>query len=396
MALSDYLIRESGGERGDWRSKEGELRYSIPHDDVTGVRDEFLPDLTTTTLTANFTYVPATDILEASTAVFTSAMVGRLITVTGKTAQSILEYTDTTHVVVSHQSQAYTAVATATVGGYKIFPLDTSLTGLDAFFARRLKGYDLIRDHPGHPGYSLVRNIYRTPTWDEIVQDEPERATLELDFSAEPTEIEREPAGQRRLIVGPSTESTTYGDDGSSEADWRGKPYQSRVARGSNIGYLPRCLMYVKTAAQTVELDTYYDLMGKSNSDTTLSTLAVSRANTLLCLGVKIARELRVGALWLINYVFLYDPGYEVEEGSETTWHSGFTCMTKKYIQMVLQDVAYKLNATTKALESVDRAQHVLTWLPRFNDDENTEEERDLTRGETSFASLAAMLEWYQ
>jgi len=388
MALVDYLIKESGGERGEIKDLEGELRYRIPHAAVETLRTEWMPGLTSKALTGNFTYATATDVLTSAGNQFTSAMVGHTITVTGRAAHTILSYTTPGTVKVSHQAANYGPTALASVSANRVWPADSALTGLDATFARTLKYYEMEPDCPGYPGFSLVRNLYRTPTWDHVIFDQPNRAVLEIDFSGEATELDSELVTPFAQIVGPAVEAEDY-----ATAAWKGTPFEWRVCRGSNTAYLPRCVMKVRTAATSIDLSTLWGLMGKTNSDTTLAALGITKANTHLCIGARVSREYRIGSLWLVEYIFLYDPGWT---DATPTWHSGFTCMSKKYVSAILEAATYKLNAETSAYDVVDRPRQTLTWIPRFNDALNVEIERDLTRGETSFSDISAMLEWYQ
>jgi len=262
-----------------------------------------------------------------------------------------------------------------------------SLPGGSGLFSPRLADYTLDTDFPGRPGKSRVVTVFRTPTWGELVREEPNRAILEVDISGQAVEQKREKTdgdlpgvADGRVIAGPDQSWLNADDPDLAEAHTGHPAKEWRVVSGSNVIYEPKALFRVTSTAENFLLDDIKDLIGKMNNTTLVNFGNIERGR-LLFLGVKASRQIGSTGLWSVSYLFWYD---------ENGWEQ--VCQSQLFVKAVATVFKHAIDGDGELTQSDVEVGDIVMTVP---DIDSVPETRYPRKGYGNFAFLEAQLEWY-
>ena len=241
--------------------------------------------------------------------------------------------------------------------------------GVAGVFAPSLDSYSL-RPHPTRAGCKELKLIYREGS--AIKRLRPGFAVLSVNISGKSSEMMREVAGKKRVIKGPA-------DD---------KPLQEwRIVQGSNLVLQPQAQLEVITVAETLDLGSVYDKIGKTNSNT-LANFGNAKKHTLMLVGFKACGTFVNRLYWQLHYFFIWNPGATEDGGG---WRQALK--VKKFKKRPVRVQVVDENGVAVGNGDGGNQSTIIGWMQVDND---KPESRDVSWGSASFADLNGMLAWYQ
>jgi hypothetical protein len=145
--------------------------------------------------------------------------------------------------------------------------------------------------HPQKKAKRVI-GVYETPTWREIVRDNPGNAILRFEVSGDA--VTRKYDDRNEQITGRFPEA-----DGTLK-EWV-------VTKGRAVGFVARCHVLLDVAVSSTQATALMALVGKCNN-AALPNFGNAAEHTLLFLGATSRRALVPNTLYHMTYAFDVDP----------------------------------------------------------------------------------------